>query len=381
MFNNLIAYFENLVQQIRALPSGMVFIIVLAFSFLAGMLVRAIFINALRIYGHKADSVFFKSLHKHLGGRTKIFFPLLFFFLLQSFIPLADEPKEIIFKITQSLLIITFGWLLLRLTKVLEDVAAEYYGEDLRNPFKARKIQTQLQFIRRILAVVIFILVLSAVLLTFDNVRELGATLLTSAGVAGIIVGIAAQKSLANLLAGMQIAITQPIKIGDAVIVEGEWGTIEEITLTYVVVMVWDKRRMILPINYFIEKPFQNWTRTSSELMGAVMLYVDYTLPIESLRTELDRILKEEPLWDGAANVIQVTDATERAMVLRILVSAADASSAWSLRCSVREKLIRFIQENYPEALPKNRISLMESKPIRLQENGRNTLKSQPEQP
>jgi small-conductance mechanosensitive channel len=218
--------------------------------------------------------------------------------------------------------------------------------------------------------VTVIFLVISAILLSFREVRNLGATLLTSAGVAGIILGVAAQKTLANFIAGLQIAITQPIKIEDSVIVEGEWGWVEEITLTYVVVKVWDKRRVVLPIQYFIEKPFQNWTRTSAELLGPVVLYLDYSLPLEELREELDRILQQEKLWDKKVKVIQVIDSTEKCMVVRVLVSAKDAPTAWDLRCSVREKLISFVQHHYPEALPKNRLSLMESKPLKLTENG-----------
>lgn len=370
MFKGLVDNSEAFFLQVKGLNPYLLALILLVFSIVVGLAARASFAYFLRTYAHQSGSIFARSLSRHLGPRTRIFFPLLIFFLLQPFINLPDEYDQILFKTIQTLLILVFGWLLLKLTRVFEDVASEYYGEDLKNPFKARKILTQLQFIRRILSVVIAVLVISAVLLTFDSVREVGATLLTSAGVAGIIVGIAAQKSLANLLAGMQIAMTQPIKIDDALLVEGEWGRVEEITLTYVVVMLWDKRRLILPITYFIEKPFQNWTRSSNELTGVVMLYVDYSLPVDAIREELDRILEEEPLWDRNAKVVQVVETTDRVMVVRILVSAGDAPTAFTLRCNVREKLIKFIQEKYPESLPKNRVSLMESKPLRLQENG-----------
>lgn len=361
---------EAFISQVQGLNPYLYALILLGLSVVIGLIIRTIFAYFLRTYAHNSGSIFAKSLSRHLGPRTLVFFPLLIFFLLQPFINLPGKTHDqILFKTTQTLLILVFGWLLLKLTRVFEDVASEYYGEDLKNPFKARKILTQLQFIRRILSVVIVVLVVSAILLTFESVREVGATLLTSAGVAGIIVGIAAQKSLANLLAGMQIAMTQPIKIDDAVLVEGEWGRVEEITLTYVVIMLWDKRRLILPINYFIEKPFQNWTRSSNELTGVVMLYVDYSLPVDVVREELDRILEEEPLWDRVTKVVQVVETTDRVMVLRILGSAADAPSAFTLRCNVREKLIKFIQDKYPESLPKNRVSLMESKPLRLTDN------------
>ncbi len=176
----------------------------------------------------------------------------------------------------------------------------------------------------------------------------------------GIIIGFAAQRSLGNLLAGFQIAFTQPIRLDDAVLVEGEFGNIEEITLTYVVVRIWDERRLVLPINYFIEKPFQNWTRKTSELLGVVMLYTDYTIPVESLRLELTRLLQSSSLWDGKVNGIQVTDATSTTIQLRALMSARNSGEAFDLRCYVRENLIRYIKENYPESLPKTRAEIQD---------------------
>ncbi|MEQ9659382.1 mechanosensitive ion channel domain-containing protein, partial [Fulvivirga sp.] len=179
-----------------------------------------------------------------------------------------------------------------------------------------------------------------------------------SAGIAGIIVGLAAQRLISNILAGFQIAITQPIRIDDVVIVENEWGRIEEITLTYVVINIWDKRRLVVPSTYFIEKPFQNWTRTTSELLGTVFIYTDYRMEVDVLRKQLTKILEATPLWDGKVNVIQVTDAKQSNMELRVLVSSKDASSGWDLRVHVREQLIAFLQKKYPEMLPKNRVEL-----------------------
>jgi len=166
---------------------------------------------------------------------------------------------------------------------------------------------------------------------------------------------MAAQRTIATFIAGLQIAVTQPIRVDDVVIVENEWGRIEEITLTYVVVRIWDLRRLVVPITYFIEKPFQNWTRVTADILGTVFIYVDYTVPIESIRAELQRILKSSELWDGKVCVLQVTNTSERTVELRALMSAADASTAWSLRCQVREKMVDFIQKNYPDALPKLR--------------------------
>jgi small-conductance mechanosensitive channel len=203
--------------------------------------------------------------------------------------------------------------------------------------------------------VVVGILALAIILMTFEKVRHLGTSILASAGIAGIIIGLAAQQTIATLLAGIQIAITQPIRLDDVVIVEGEWGRIEEITLTYVVVRIWDLRRLVLPITYFLEKPFQNWTRVSAELLGTVFFYVDYTVPVEAIRQELHRIVEGSKFWDQGLCILTVTNATERTVELRALVSAADSSKAWDLRCEVREKLLDFIQKNYPDGLPKVR--------------------------
>ena len=188
--------------------------------------------------------------------------------------------------------------------------------------------------------------------------RHVGTSILASAGIASVIIGFAAQRSLGTLVAGLQIAITQPIRIDDVVIVENEWGRIEEITLTYVVVRIWDLRRLVVPISYFLEKPFQNWTRVSAHLLGTVMLHVDYTVPLNVMREELDRILEQSKLWDHKVKVLQVTDTTDRTLELRALVSAGNASAAWDLRCEVREAMVDFLQRNYPECLPRTRAAV-----------------------
>ncbi len=193
-------------------------------------------------------------------------------------------------------------------------------------------------------------------LMTFPAVRAIGATLLASAGLAGLAVGLATRPLLENLVAGIQIALTQPIRIDDVVIVEKEFGRVEEITSTYVVVALWDRRRMILPLTYFIDKPFETWTRHTTDLIGVVMLYTDYTMPVDALRSELDRVLVETPLWDGDVKAVQVTDTNMHGIEVRILVSARNAPTLFDLRCFVREKLIAFVGERYPSALPATRI-------------------------
>lgn len=221
---------------------------------------------------------------------------------------------------------------------------------------RERRIATKVEYLERIIDVVIIVVAVALILTGFERFRRIGGSLLASAGLASLILGFAAQRSLANLIAGFQIAFTQPIRIGDAVLVENEWGEIEEINLTYVVVRIWDLRRLVLPITYFLEKPFQNWTRTSADLVGSVILPLDYSVPVEVLRAELTRILQASPLWDGKTNVVQVTDATDRSVVVRLLVSGRSSGQTFDLRCEVREKLIHYLQRHYPNALPRLRL-------------------------
>ena len=275
---------------------------------------------------------------------------------------MKSQVPEVAEHASALLLIALVGWFLIRMTYVLEDYVLSRFDVDVKDNLKARKIHTQFRVLKRIAIVIVGILAFGAMLMTFDRVRQLGTTVLASAGVVGIVVGMAAQRTIATFIAGLQIAITQPIRVDDVVIVENEWGRIEEITLTYVVVRIWDLRRLIVPITYFIESPFQNWTRTSADILGTVFLYADYTVPIDAVREELHNILKKSDHWDSKVCVLQVTNASDRTMELRALMSAADASEAWTLRCEVREKLIEFIKREYPQALPKVRAELHQLK-------------------
>ncbi len=255
-------------------------------------------------------------------------------------------------------LIAGVAWLIISMSRIIDDVLGLRYRLDVSDNLEARRVHTQARVLRRTLAVLIVIVTIGVMLMTFPQVRELGASVLASAGLAGIVVGFAARPVLQNLIAGVQIAIAQPIRIDDVVIVEGEWGRIEEITATYVVVKIWDQRRLIVPLNHFIEHPFQNWTRTDAEILGTVYLYVDYTVPVEAVRQELHRLLQASEKWDGRAWGLVVTDATDRALQLRALMSAADASAAWDLRCEVRERLIEYVQEHHPGGLPRIRAEM-----------------------
>jgi small-conductance mechanosensitive channel len=261
-----------------------------------------------------------------------------------------------IFRNAFSLFLIgTVGYLLYRFVDAAAAVVIRQHRVEVSDNLQARAVQTQVLVLKKVAATAIVIFTLASMLMVFDSVRQFGTSILASAGIAGIIIGFAAQQSIATLLHGFQIAITQPIRIDDVVIVENEWGRIEEITLTYVVVRIWDLRRLVLPISYFIEKPFQNWTRTSADLLATVFLHTDYTVPLDALRAELTRVLSASSKWDGKVNVLQVTDSKERTLEIRALASAVDASTAWEVRCEVREKLVDFLQRNYPASLPRLR--------------------------
>lgn len=249
-------------------------------------------------------------------------------------------------------------WLIVAVVKSVKHILLSGFDLDDADNLRARKMHTQVRVLERIVVFLVVFISFSLALLSFEQIREIGVSLLASAGIAGIILGFAAQKSISMLLAGFQIAMTQPVRLDDVVIIEGEWGKIEEITLTYVVVAIWDKRRLIVPVNYFIEKPFQNWTRQTAEIIGSVYIYVDYGFPVDKLRAFMDQALKKNPNWDKKVNVLQVTDCTPQSMELRALASAKDSSAAWDLRVQLREELIEFIRQNYPHFLPRSRVRI-----------------------
>jgi small-conductance mechanosensitive channel len=328
---------------------------------LVALLVHHVLFRTLDRMARGTKTIVDDSLVRHLRPPARLIIPIL---AVSFLLPLLTVSPRILIFLKQTfslLLIISVAWLLVKLVYVLEDLILNQYSIDIKDNLEARRVRTQIQILKKVVIAVVGVLALAAALMTFEKVRQLGTTLLASAGIVGIIVGLAAQKSISTLFAGIQMAITQPIRIDDVVIVENEWGRIEEITLTYVVVRIWDLRRLIVPITYFLEKPFQNWTRISAEILGTVFLYVDYTVPVEEVRAEMKRIVESSPLWDKRVCALQVTNATERTVELRALVSAADSSSAWELRCEVREKLIGFIRQNYPDGLPKVRAELTES--------------------
>ena len=260
--------------------------------------------------------------------------------------------------IASVLFIAAITWGLIALIRTAKNNFLKRFDLSIADNLRMRKLHTQYNILEKILIFIIIVIALGITLMQFEAVRSIGISIFASAGIAGLILGLAAQKALGTILAGLQIAITQPIRLDDVVIVENEWGWIEEINLTYVVIRIWDKRRLVVPSTYFLERPFQNWTRTSADILGTVFIYTDYTIPIQALRKELTRLLESNKYWDKKVNVLQVTDAREHTLELRALMSAATSPDAWELRVYVREKLVEFIQENYPECLPKTRVSM-----------------------
>lgn len=293
-----------------------------------------------------------------LGLALRLLILALGLFILQGSINLAPPYDWIASKFAAAFLIGSVAWLIIRTTTVIERSLITTNRIDVDDNLRARQIYTQVSVIRRIIIILVTALALACMLMLFESVRQFGTSILASAGIVGIVLGLAAQKTLTNLIAGIQIAISQPIRIDDVVVVEGEWGKIEEITLTYVTVCIWDLRRLVLPIQYFIENPFQNWTRQSAKVINSVFLHTDYTLPVEPIRNELRRLLEKDPNWDGDCCVLQVTDSKPQSMELRCLMSSKNASKGWDLKCKVREELINFIRDHYPESLPRLRAEI-----------------------
>jgi small-conductance mechanosensitive channel len=268
------------------------------------------------------------------------------------------EPHGTILHLLLLLLVAAVAWLAVGVVRVAEDALLRRYNMEVPDNLRARRARTQVQVLGRFFKVTIVLLAGVIMLLSFPEARAAGASLLASAGIVGVIVGIAARSTVGNLIAGLQIAFAEPIRLDDAVVVEGEWGNVEEITLTYVVVRIWDRRRLVLPCSYFVENPIENWTRYSADIVGSVLLYVDYATPVDDLRGEFERVLAASELWNGQTAVLQVVDATEKTMVLRALVSADSAQNTWDLRSEVRERLLAWLQREHAEALPRLRTEL-----------------------
>jgi small-conductance mechanosensitive channel len=288
-------------------------------------------------------------------GLTKAALLILAMIVAIPVAPLEPDTAAWLARIMAVAVIGLIGWGAIIALHIAADLYLRRYRLDVDDNLLARKHNTQVRVLSRTIDVLLVMLTLGVALMTFPAVRQYGVSLFASAGVAGIVAGLAARPVLSNLMAGVQLAMTQPIRLYDAVIVENEYGTIEEITSTYVVVKLWDLRRMVVPLTYFIEKPFQNWTRESSSLIGNVMIYLDYRAPVGAIREKFNAILKESNRWDGQVAALQVTDFKEGTMELRCLMSARSSGQTFDLRCEVREKLVDFLQREHPEALPHSR--------------------------
>ncbi len=285
-----------------------------------------------------------------------LIFLIIFKRLFPDFHLSSNVSEDFISTIQNSLIVACISYMLIEMVHISKNRLLKRYDITKEDNLKSRKLHTQINLLEKVIVFIIILTAVGLILISIESIRKIGVGIFASAGVVGIIIGLSAQKIVGALLAGIQIAITQPFRVDDAVVVENEWGWIEEINLTYIVVRIWDKRRLVLPTTYFLEKPFQNWTRTSADILGSVFIYTDYTISFDALRDELTRLLINCDLWDKQVNVLQVTNCKDTTVEIRILVSAKNSPTAWDLRVYIREKMIEYIQKNYPESLPKTRV-------------------------
>lgn len=336
------------------LPQPVVALIILLIAVLIALLLHRWARKLMRrAFSQRYPYVF--SVFTQTRGLTKAALLIVAMIIAIPVAPLEADTADWLARLMGMAVIGLIGWAAIIALHIAADLYLRRYRLDTEDNLLARKHNTQVRVLSRTIDVLLFILTLGAALMTFPAVRQYGVSLFASAGVAGIVAGLAARPVLSNLMAGVQLAMTQPIRLYDAVVVENEYGTIEEITSTYVVVKLWDLRRMIVPLTYFIEKPFQNWTREDSALVGNVIIYLDYLAPVSGIREKFKEILKASDRWDGNVATVQVNDFKESSMELRLLMSARSAGQVSELRAEVREKLIEFLQHEHPEALPKTR--------------------------
>ncbi|CAN5215831.1 hypothetical protein BH09PSE1_BH09PSE1_09650 [soil metagenome] len=357
----------RLLRQFQWLPEWAAVLIVLAVFVGAGWLVHALAFAVLR-HAVKDRDIFWRGVVERARAKLRVLVIIAAIGVGVSVSPLDPGPSQQIRDVLLFCWILALGWLATGVLDMWTVVHLRKFNVAVEDNLIARKHLTQTRILQRVAKVILVIVTVGLALMTISGFRQWGVSLLASAGVVGIIAGLALQPILTNMVAGIQIALTQPIRIDDAVIVENEWGNVEEITSTYVVVKLWDWRRMVLPLSWFITNPFQNWTRENARLIGTAMFYVDYAAPIDTLRGAFERIVRASPLWDGDVQVLQVTDVTERVMQVRCLASARSAPVAFDLRCEIREKLMAFMRDECPEALPRDRLDLdrlSEADPVR----------------
>jgi small-conductance mechanosensitive channel len=345
---------------------------ILAGVIAAALIVRAVAFWLLQRVTRRRGAALGQAFVKYGQRPTHWIFPLLAVLAVLPGLPLPAVLMSALEHITGIGFIASMAWLAMLFIQIASDVLAGRYRIDVADNLVARRIQTQFQMVRRIAFILVMVVTVSLMLMTFPAIKHIGVSILASAGLASLVIGMAMKDTLANLIAGVQIAFAQPFRIGDAVVIEGEMGWIEEIGMMYVIVRIWDLRRLVLPVAYFLEHPFQNWTRTGADLLAYSYIYTDFTVPIDELRAELHRICESSPLWNKKLCLLQVSDTDRYTMQLRALMDVRNSSDAWDLRCLVREKLIEFLQKNYPGSLPRYRGELentslreLESKPAR----------------
>ncbi|WP_051261343.1 mechanosensitive ion channel family protein [Desulfovibrio inopinatus] len=363
--------FDTLLEQITtflasqfhlpSLPGTTGFIITVLVSLICGLLVHMLLVIVIRRLTQKKHPRVEKALSNNMKGPTRLLVMLFFYSLFRTLF-LSTEPNHSIENGLRLSWLFCVSWIAFNLLNVFEDVLLSRINLLADDNLHARRIFTQFKIFQRVTQFVIVLLAIASALMTFDQLEAIGTSLLASAGVAGVVIGFAAQKSLAAILAGIQVAFTRPFQIDDVLIIEGEWGKVEEITLTYVVFRIWDQRRLIIPINRFLEKTFENWTRTSSEMLGAVIWHVAFHTNIDDMRLELERICRDEgrAYWDGRTAVIHVVESGIDSMEVRALVSAGNSSKLWELRCLVRERMVLYLLRNHPDCLPSHRLSLQD---------------------
>ncbi len=331
-------------------------VILLICAYSAGWILYLVVLALIKRWGHAVSLKNFEINLEPLRRPLRFLLPVLCILTVIPYLRLAEKERLLISYLTNAIFIALAGWLAIQVIHILRDTILGRYDIQARDNARARGVHTQMRMIANIVNAVIVILTISFIMISIPGAGHIGVSILASAGIAGIVIGFAAQKALGNLIAGIQIAIAQPVRLDDVVIIENEWGRVEEINLTFAVVRIWDLRRLVVPISYFLERPFQNWTRIKANLLGTVLIYADYNIPVKEIRDELSRILKESSLWDKKAYGLQVTNMTEKTVELRALMSAADSSDLWDLRCAVREKLLEFLQTRFPACLPRVRI-------------------------
>ncbi|WID96309.1 mechanosensitive ion channel [Bosea vestrisii] len=350
--------FDQIMQGIEArltwLPTWSISLALFALAFVLALTIHRIAYEIMTRIVASWD-LFWRSLVSRTYGPARFTVITLALSFAASIAPLSQTQATLIRHALLICFVALVAWLAKTALHIWTTVYLRRFKLDAEDNLLARKHVTQTRILRRIAEIMVVVVAVAAMLMTFDGVRQYGVSLLASAGAAGLVVGLALQPMLKNVFAGIQLAVTQPIRIDDAVLIEGEWGNVEEITSTYVVIRLWDWRRMILPLSYFIEKPFQNWTRDDAALIGTVMIYLDYATPIAAVRCKVEEIAAASRLWDRRVVNVQVTDFKQSTMEVRILISAGTSPRVFDLRCEMREQIVAFLQREYPHALPRIR--------------------------